>query len=151
MATRDELYTKFGITAEVAQLFETELGTLLLAVTGLENGWYIAPDPEKARKALDQIEAHTLGRLFGALRGKIEFENDLTDQFASGLKARNQLNHGFFQRHNFKIQTNEGREVMVSNLEELHEELFQAWQVASSMTVAILKLVHKLQAGDDDA
>lgn len=26
MATRDELYAKFGITAEAVQLFETELG-----------------------------------------------------------------------------------------------------------------------------
>ena len=34
MATRDDLYAKFGATAEAAQLFETELGTLLLVASG---------------------------------------------------------------------------------------------------------------------
>jgi hypothetical protein len=32
MANRDDVYWKFGITAEAAQLLETELGTLILAV-----------------------------------------------------------------------------------------------------------------------
>jgi hypothetical protein len=62
MATREELYAKFGVTAEAAQLFETELGTLLLAINGLEHGWHLTPDPRKARETLDQIGAHTLGR-----------------------------------------------------------------------------------------
>ena len=43
------LYAKFGITAEAAQLFETELGTVLLSAQGLEHGWHIAPDRKKAR------------------------------------------------------------------------------------------------------
>ncbi len=40
MATREEVYQKFGVTAEAAQLFETELGTLLLGAQGVNNGWY---------------------------------------------------------------------------------------------------------------
>lgn len=146
MATRDELYAKFGITAEAAQLFETELGTLLLSVTALENGWHLTPDPKKARKALDEIEAHTLGRLLGVLKGKVAFDEHLGERFASALKARNRLNHGFYERHNFKIQTDEGRDAMIAALEELHEELFQAWQVASGLTTATAELVAKLRA-----
>ena len=38
MATREEVYAKFGLTAEAAQLFETELGTILLAREGEERG-----------------------------------------------------------------------------------------------------------------
>ncbi len=146
LTTRDELYAKFGITAEAAQLFETELGTLLLAVNALENGWHIVPDPVQARKELNQIEKHTLGRLIGALRGKVDFEADLEDRFASALKARNRLNHGFYERHNFKIQSDEGRDVMFADLEELHQELFQTWQIASAMTDAMSKLVQKLHS-----
>ena len=41
VATRDELYAKFGVTAEAAQLFETELGPLILCVRGLEEGWQV--------------------------------------------------------------------------------------------------------------
>lgn len=141
MATREELYAKFGVTAEAAQLFETELGTLLLAISALENGWHLTPDPVKARKTLDQIEAHTLGRLLGVLREKVAFDEGLGERFASALKSRNRLNHGFYERHNFKIQTDEGRDAMIADLGELHEELFQAWQVASAMTNALAKLV----------
>lgn len=149
MATRDELYAKFGITAEAAQLFETELGTLLLSVNAIENGWHLTPDPMNARKALDQIEAHTLGRLLGVLKGKLAFDDHLAERFASALTARNRLNHGFYERHNFKIQTDEGRYVMIADLEELHEELFQVWRIASGLTSAMTNLVIKLR--DDPA
>lgn len=67
MASRDDLYSKFGITAEAAQLFETELGTLLLAARGAEKGWYVQPDPEAGRKVLDEIGRHTLGGLLSSL------------------------------------------------------------------------------------
>ncbi|MFN4020896.1 MAG: hypothetical protein ACK4IC_10305 [Erythrobacter sp.] len=60
------------------------------------------------------------------------------------LNARNRLSHGFFERHNFRIQTSEGRAKMVADLEQLHAELFTAWQVASSITEA---MVGELQRG----
>ncbi|MGR3723466.1 hypothetical protein [Abyssibius alkaniclasticus] len=145
MATRDELYAKFGITAEAAQLFEMELGTLLLSVSALENCWYVAPDQAEVRKTLDQIEAHTLGRLLGVLKGKVAFDEHLAERFASALKARNRLNHGFYERHNFKIQTDEGRDLMVADLEKLHEELFGVWRVASGLTSVMAELVIKLR------
>lgn len=145
MATRNELYAKFGITAEAAQLFETELGKLLLSVNAIENGWYVAPTPMSARKALDQIEAHTLGRLLGVIKGKVAFDDHLAERFASALTARNRLNHGFYERHNFKIQTDEGRDVMIADLEEFHEELFQVWRIASGLTDAMTNLVIKLR------
>ncbi|MDW9449483.1 hypothetical protein GOA58_17680 [Sinorhizobium meliloti] len=133
MATREELYAKFGITAEAGQLFETELGTLILCCQALEHGWHVAPDGEKARAALDEI-LHTLKS-----RGRLE--GDLEKRFASALKARNRLNHGFYERHNFKIQTDEGRDAMMVDLESLHEELFQAWRIASAMTSLVSEIM----------
>ena len=139
MATRDELYGKFGIAAEAAQLFETELSTLLLAARGLEKGWHVAPDPESARKALDDIDASTLGMMLRHLKRATTIDDVITDKFASALKARNRLMHGFYERHNFKIQTDEGRDVMMADLEKLHDELFHAWQLASTMTGLTMK------------
>ncbi|WP_374292783.1 hypothetical protein [Paenirhodobacter enshiensis] len=147
MATRKELYAKFGETAEAAQLFETELGTLLFVLSALENGWHVTPDPKAARKTLDQIEAHTLGRLLGALKGKIAFDEHLSERFALALNARNRLNHGFYERHSFKIQTEEGRDVMIADLEDLHDELFQSWQLASGLTSSMAEVVAKLRTG----
>ncbi|TNJ46864.1 hypothetical protein [Phaeobacter sp. B1627] len=146
IATRDELYAKFGITAEAAQLFETEFGTFVLSVTAIENGWHVTPEPANARKALDQIEAHTLGRLLGVLKGKVAFDEHLAERFASALKARNRLNHGFYERHNIAIQSDEGRDIMVADLEELHEDLLQVWRIASGLTAAMAELVMQLQS-----
>jgi len=55
MADRRELYAKYGIAAEAAQLFETELGTLLLALRGLENDWHLVPDGAAAKAVLDWL------------------------------------------------------------------------------------------------
>ena len=143
MATRDELYAKFGITAEAAQLFETELGTLLLCSQALEHGWHIAPDGESARAALAEIERSTLGRLLHTLKGRVRLESGLEARFESALKARNRLNHGFYERHNFKIQTDEGRDEMIADLEALHDELFHAWQIAGAMNSLVSEIIRR--------
>lgn len=137
MATRNELYAKFGITAEAAQLFETELGTLILGLRGLENGWHLVADGERAREALDEIDRSTLGRLLSTLKKHATLETDLETRFASALQARNRLMHGFYERHNFKIQTDAGRDEMIVDLEALHEELFAAWQLANGATTIL--------------
>lgn len=134
MTTRDELSAKFGITAEAAQLFETELGTLLLCATGPDGGWHVVPDGQRARDLLRELDRSTLGGLLSKLKRRVEFDGDLSTLFASALGARNRLNHGFYERHNFKIQTDEGRDGMVADLEALHNELFAPWQIVSVMT-----------------
>lgn len=146
MATREALYAKFGITAEAAQLFETELGTLLLAAQGLRHGWAAKPDGKHARSVLDGINRSTLGGLITTLKKHVEFSDDLEERFASALQARNKLNHGFFERHNFRIQTEEGRDVMMADLEALHKELFNAWRLASAMTALAMQAIERAKA-----
>lgn len=133
MTTREQIYAKFGVAAEAAQLFETELGTLILYIQGANNGWLAAPDPESAQTALDRIERSTLGGLITTLKKQIGIGQSLAGRFDSALQARNRLNHGFFERHNFKIETYQGRTEMFAELEELHTELFSAWQIARMM------------------
>lgn len=135
MATRNEVYAKFGITAEAAQLFETDLNTLLLAAHALNEGWHIQPNPQAIQNLADDLDASTLGTLLNRLKGKgiVQIDDALKERFASALKARNRLMHGFYERHNFRIQTDEGRDKMIVDLEELHTELFEAWQIAQAM------------------
>lgn len=144
MASRDEVYLKFGITAEAAQLLETSLGTLLLALEGLHKGWFMQPQPAEAWIALERVEKSTLGTLFKEVQQLVNFEGDLPAFFASALKTRNRLFHGFYERHNFKIQTDEGRDEMIADLEEMHTELFTAWQVADAMSTHVLLLMDAL-------
>lgn len=140
MATRNEVYCKFGIAAEAAQLFETDLNTLLLAAHGLNEGWHVQPNPEAAQKAADALDAATLGALLSKLtsKGLVQIDDALRKRFASALKARNRLIHGFYERHNFRIQTDEGRDKMIADLEKLHTELFQAWQIAQNMVTVVM-------------
>ena len=133
MATRDELYAKFGVTAEAAQLLETSLGTLSLCVTGLNSGWHITPNPPAARVALDRIDVSTLGQILAGVKGRVNFSEGLSGILNDGLLARNGLSHGFFERHNFSIQTDEGRDVMMADLEGLHDVLFTAWRHADAV------------------
>jgi hypothetical protein len=141
MVERHELYAKYGIAAEAAQLFETELGTLLLCLRALDKGWHIVPDGEAAQETLDEIDRSTLGRLLHNLKRHIKIEGDLEDGFLSALEARNRLSHGFFERHNLKIQTEHGRKEMVADLDRLHRELFHAWRSAGDLSTIIAELV----------
>jgi hypothetical protein len=149
LATHDELYAKFGITAEAAQLFEVELGSLLLCARAIEQRWRSKADADKARKLLRHIDRSTLGHLLGSLRRCVELDDGLADRFASALQTRNRLFHHFYESHNFKIQTDEGRDAMMADLEIMHVELFNAWQVASSLTGTATALL--LEARDTKA
>ena len=146
MAERHELYAKFGIAAEAAQLFETELSTLLLCLRALEHGWNVLPDGESAKAALDEIDRSTLGRHLRSLKGRVELKDDLEARLSSALEARNRLTHGFYERHNFKIQTDTGRAEMIADLDLLHAELFNAWQIAGAITDIISEAIFDARA-----
>lgn len=114
---------------------------MLLCLRAMENGWHIIPDGERAGAALREIDQKTLGRLIRDLRPYINLDEATETRFSSALNARNRLIHGFYERHNFKIQTDEGRDKMMADLEGLHEELFQAWRIASGVTSIIGELI----------
>ena len=146
MASREEVYRKFGMAAEAAQLLETELGTLLIGMRGLSSDWHIsAPDRETGTKAVAEIDAQTLGSMLKVLRNMAQVDDVMTSKLTSALKARNRLIHGFYERHNFKIDTDAGRDVMMTDLDSLHEELFHAWRLASAMSDTFLSIFNDLK------
>jgi hypothetical protein len=134
-------YCKFGQTAEAAQLLESTIVTCLLGIGGLENNWHNKPDPLAARQALETLEEKTLGPLIREIQKYVDFECDFPDLLRTALKTRNRLVHGWFESHNLKIQTNDGRAAMLDDLEAMHSELFQAWQV---MQLAASGIVYKV-------
>jgi hypothetical protein len=146
LATRDEVYAKFGITAEAAQLFEVELGSLLLCARAIEQGWRSKADSDKARKLLHDIDRSTMGHLLNNLKKCVRLDDGLADRFASALQTRNRLFHRFHESHNFKIQTDEGRDAMMADLETMHVDLVNAWQVASSMAGAATAFLLELRS-----
>jgi len=128
MPTLDDVYRKFGETAEAAQLLETDLGTIALMIgcTGadlLEN-----PDSQKATEIYQRINRQTLGQLLKNVRGSTETLDHLADVLDCALKARNKLSHSFYRRHNFRRNSDEGRKVMLDDLEAMHVTIFNAWK-----------------------
>jgi hypothetical protein len=95
MASTDDVYRKFGMAAEAAQLFETELGTLLIGARAHENGWHVVgPDHETGLKFVREIDGQTLGTMLKRLQGTVKFDELMSARLISALKARNRLMHG---------------------------------------------------------
>ncbi len=46
------------------------------------------------------------------------------------------------------MQTDEGRDLMIADLEEMHEKLFHAYQLAGAMSSLALRIVLDLKAKD---
>lgn len=67
MPTLDDVYRKFGETAEAAQLLETELGTKLLIRRGVAANLHNEPNSALASDISAEIDRHTLGQLIKGL------------------------------------------------------------------------------------
>ena len=142
MPTLDDVYRKFGEASEAAQLLETVLGNLLLVHKCIDAGLFENPDPSRATAIYDQINKQTLGRLIRSL-GKVGASTVGLEQLLSdALVSRNRLAHSFYLEHNLRRNSDDGREVMLSDLEAIHENLLDAYKAVSLLSgVDLEKLV----------
>jgi hypothetical protein len=124
----DDVYRKFGFAAEAAQLLETELGTLLLFIRCVDDGLLTKPAPGRASDLLDTINRHTLGQLLKSLNNKTQSLDILEPLLSKALEERNRLLHSFYRQHNFRSNSDEGRALMLKDLESIHEKLLDAYK-----------------------
>jgi hypothetical protein len=128
MPTLDDVYRKFGETAEAAQLLETELGNLLLSFGAFEEDLLTGTNPSRAADFVSEIDASTLGRLLSRLRSKTRLPDDLEPLLSEALEQRNRLSHSYYRRHNFRRNSEEGRATMLNDLKSIHESLIRAYK-----------------------
>jgi hypothetical protein len=128
MPTLDEVYRKFGETAEAAQLLETQLGTMLLLIRGAEENLFITPNPERASQLHDTINRHTLGQLSKAFNSTAQSLDELDSLLSVALQERNRLFHHFYRDHNFRRNSDEGRSLMLKDMESIHNTLLSAYK-----------------------
>ena len=133
MATFQELYAKFGETAEAAQLMEHELGNMLLEIEAEQKNLFTEIDVNRAKELIDNINSHTLGRLLKHLGQQTDLIDPLQAQLQFALAERNRLTHTFFRQHNLRRNSDGGRAKMLEDLEMLHATLLNA-------VVALMKL-----------
>ena len=128
MGTLDDVYRKYGEVSEAAQLLETQLGNLLLFHKCIEAGLLEGPDPDKATAIYRRITKQTLGRLIQSLGAITDSNVDLDDLLRGALTSRNRLTHSFFLEHNFRRNSDQGRDVMLRDLEGIHDVLLEAYE-----------------------
>ena len=127
MPTLDEVYRKFGQVSEAARLLETELGNLLLTHKCIDAGLLEHPNAIRATAIYDRINKQTLGALVRSL-GSIEDPiEDLEKLLSDAVASRNRLTHSFYLQHNFRRNSDDGRDLMLCDLEAIHEELLEAY------------------------
>ena len=134
MATRGDVYRKFGEASEVAQLLETELGTLLLMRKCIGEDLLTAPDRNRATEIYKHVNRQTLGRLIRTLGTTTTWVGDLEQVFTKALLSRNQLAHSFYLKHNMRINSDAGRKIMLRDLAEIDESLRKAYRTAQLLS-----------------
>ncbi|MDW5267526.1 MULTISPECIES: hypothetical protein [Acidobacteriaceae] len=122
------LYAEFGITAEKAQVLETEAGNVALSyVTLFVNTDEITPElTEIFRSVNDDVNRKTLGALLKHLKTRLNFDDSITNVIDEALKQRNYLTHHFFRTHNFALFSEDGRKLMLAELKEIQPILDKA-------------------------
>lgn len=128
MPTLDDVYWKFGFASEAAQLLETQLGNLLLEHGIVEENLVNEPKPIRAADLYRQVDKHTLGQLITKLKAKNQLIANLENALAKALEERNRLSHSFYRQHNFRRNSDEGRQRMLDDLESIHITLLDAYK-----------------------
>ena len=130
MPDLDEVYRKFGEVAEAAQLFETALGSLLFWEECSKRQSIFNPDPVLSRQIYDSVNKKTSGQLFSKLKDFDErFDNQsLKIDFAMALDERNRLFHSFYREHNFRRNSPQGCQIMLDDLEKMHDIILDAYK-----------------------
>lgn len=134
MPTLDDVYRKFGETAEAAQLLETQLGTMLLLTRSAEERLFTEPNPERASDIYDTINRQTLGQLLKGLGRTTQSLDALESLLSKALQERNRLFHSFYRHHNFRRNSDEGRALMLKDIESIHDTLLRAYKAVTLLS-----------------
>lgn len=139
MATLDEVYRKFGEVHEAAQLLETELGNVLMMHKCIDADLLNRPNPKLATDFYDQINKMTLGKMKDCLVKREDAIKEIEQVLKKAVDSRNQLSHFFYVKHNFRRFSNDGREIMLRDLEAIHEVLQEAYMAVRPITVGFIR------------
>jgi hypothetical protein len=128
MPSLDDIYRKFGEASEAAQLLETELGNILIASGLAENNLVAEQVSERVPTLIKKIDRQTLGQLLANLSNTTESGCQVEALLSRALDERNRLSHSFYRHHNLRRNTEEGRAIMLKDLESIHAALLEAYK-----------------------
>jgi hypothetical protein len=138
----DELYAKFGRTAEMAQVMEIEAGNLALSYVSIAFDFNNLTKEQKLflKSLSEDIDRRTFGNLVNIMKKSMNIDQKIKDKIDSALEKRNYLTHRFFRTHNFAIHSAEGRAKMIEDLSNLYEAFSIAHTILHGMTHTLNEL-----------
>ena len=142
MSTIDDVYRKFGEASEAAQLFETELGNVLIKIGVAEANLLNEPNQDRASELVKKINRQTLGQLLKNVSSSTGSVGHLEALLSRALAERNRLSHSFYRRHNFRRNSEEGRAFMLNDLESIHDTLLEAYKAVMLLSGIDLDAAH---------
>lgn len=128
MPSLEDVYQKFGFASEAAQLLETELGTILFISGAVEQNLIETQDPDTANTLYRSINRKTLGQLLKGVKNTSVSVEHLEELLTKALNERNRLAHSFYRQHNFRRNSEDGCQIMLDDLENIHEVLLEAYK-----------------------
>ena len=134
MPSLDDVYLKFGFASEAAQLLETELGTILFLSGAVDQNLIEKQDQDAATELYNSINRKTLGQLLKGVKSTSESVEHLEGLLSKALKERNRLAHSFYRQHNFRRNTEDGRQIVLDDLEKIHGVLLEAYKAVMRLS-----------------
>jgi len=143
VATIEQVHQQFGNAAEAAQLLETHLGNMMIDHQVHAENLINVKNPKRAKELLDEVNKHTLGQLLRKLQKTGPAFDPLKAQLEKALDERNRLSHHFFRHHNLRRSSDEGRDIMLADLTEIHDCLMDAYEAVMLLDGIDLKALMK--------
>lgn len=107
---------------------------MLLAARCIEEDLLENKNPERATDILGLVNRHTLGQLLKHLKNYTQSLDALEDLLLRALEQRNGLFHSFYRKHNFRRNSDEGRALMLEDLEAIHVVLLDAYKAIMNLS-----------------
>lgn len=131
-----EAYAFFGLAAYCAQVLEH--GAIHLAYAAS------LPDVHLVTPALhdelnNSLARKTFGQLLVACRKAVEIPDDTLDKLLEALELRNMLTHRYFRERADKFMSDGGRQLMMSELQEIIRKFKAADTLLEGIYMPILK------------
>lgn len=138
MASLDEVYCAYGCAARAAQMFESNLAICLHLLESLPgtSAERFAKDALNIEELFLAVRKHVDSKPLGVLLKMLEkhslFDGEQGD-LRKMLETRNRLIHGYFGRNEDRLESEEGREQLVSELHETANQLLTITQMVQEV------------------
>jgi hypothetical protein len=144
-----EVYTQFGIAAEMAQVLETDASNVALAWLSIfVKTDEITPEQREWFRAISEdLDRKTFGQLLRSIKKLATYGEEMLGTVDTALAKRNYLMHRFFPFHNFALFSVEGRREMLAELDEMQKKLNAAHQILNGMSGSLIMLAATLDPG----